>query len=86
MHIENRGDMVYHLPLKLMKKSQSLHKRTLLSVQSIHSKHNHKINKHSNNHTNTFEETYKVANKSNKGSGLATRAWVGQVLVERFML
>ena len=49
--------MVCHLPLKLVKKiTSSSQNRTLLSVQSIHAKHNNKVNKHANKHTNKIRK------------------------------
>ena len=76
----HREFMMCHLPLKLVKKSQYLHKRTLLSIQSIHWKHNNIINKHSNNHTNKWRKHTKPQTivLRYKGLWLATRAWVGQ--------
>ena len=61
------------LALKLVKKSQSLHKGMLLSIQSLYLKHKHKINKHSNNHTNKWRNIQSDKQKGSKGLGLATR-------------
>ena len=51
MHIENTGVYDVSLAFEVGEEIHSSQDGTLLSVQSIHWKHNNKINKHSNNHT-----------------------------------
>ena len=49
MHIRNtKVFMMCYLPLELVKKTLPSQKGTLLSVQSIHGKHNNRVNKHTN--------------------------------------
>ena len=55
--------MVCYLPLELVKKTLPSQKGTLLSVQSIHRKHNNRVNKHSNKHTTNRKHTSNNHNK-----------------------
>ena len=47
------------LAFKVGEESHSSQDGTLLSVQSIHWKHNNNINKHANKHTNKKKKTFK---------------------------